>query len=268
MADGETRTRDGVRLSFTLREAGSGARVVLLHSLALDRSVWDGVVARLDGHASILTYDARGHGASDRPKGPYSVELFADDMAEVMDAAGWDSATIVGASMGGSVALAFAIRHPSRSSALGLIDTTAWYGPDARQNWEGRAQKAETDGFGALADFQATRWFSDGFRTQHPATVRQYLDRFLRGDIGAYGASCRMLGACDLRDGARSIAVPATIVVGEEDYATPVTMAQTLHDLIPRSTLTVIDGARHLTPIEVPDRIAAELERLLTTAAV
>lgn len=266
MTEAEARARDGVHLSYTLREGSSG-RVVLLHSLALDRSVWDGVVARLEGRASILTYDARGHGASERAKGPYSVDLFADDMAAVMDAAGWDAATIVGASMGGSAALAFAIRHPARTEGLGLIDTTAWYGPDARKNWDERARKAASDGFRGLADFQATRWFSDAFRARHPDVVRHFLDLFSRGDADCYGASCRMLGDCDLRDGARAVASPTAIVVGEEDYATPLAMAQTLHGSIPHSTLTVIDGARHLTPIEVPDRIAGELERLLTLTA-
>jgi 3-oxoadipate enol-lactonase len=60
--------------------------------------------------------------------------------------------------------------------------------------------------------------------------------------------------------------MPVTIVVGEEDYATPVAMAKYLHEQIPQSTLTVLPQARHLTPIEHPDRIAAELRALLQRA--
>ena len=102
--NGSARTRDGVAISFTLHERGSGsARIVLVHSVGLDRSVWDGVVAALAPRASVLVYDARGHGASGKPAGPYTVQLFADDLADLLDAAGWESAVVVGGSMGGCV---------------------------------------------------------------------------------------------------------------------------------------------------------------------
>jgi hypothetical protein len=80
----------------------------------------------------------------------------------------------------------------------------------------------------------------------------------LNNDVQAYGETCRMLGVCDLRAVLPRLTMPAAIVVGEEDYATPVDMAR-----IAGSTLTAVKGARHLTPLEVPDRIAAELRRLL-----
>lgn len=269
ITNGETQTRDGIRLAYTVRPGRANQRVALIHSLALDRSVWDGVANRLaSAGASVLTYDVRGHGASDRPAGPYTAGLFADDLADVMDAIGWDAALVAGASMGGSAALAFAVAYPARVRGLGLIDTTAWYGVDAPKAWEERAQKAAHDGLQSMADFQATRWFSDAFREQHPDVVGRYLDIFVRNDVAAYGASCRMLGTFDLRERLAALSVPAAIVVGAEDYATPVAMSQALHASIAGSSLTVIEGARHLTPIEVPERIAPELERLLATAEV
>ena len=266
---GVATARDGVRLGYTLRPGDPNRRIALIHSLALDRSVWDGVTKRLSADGcSILTYDARGHGASDKPAGPYSVELFANDLADVLDAVGWRSAVVAGASMGGCVALAFAVGYPSRVDGLGLIDTTAWYGAEAPKQWEERAQKAATDGFAAMAEFQMTRWFGDRFRAEQKDVVQRFFELFSHNDVAAYASSCRMLGSADLRSGISAIAVPTAIVVGEEDYATPVAMAQALHEAIPGSSLSVIDGARHLTAIEVPDRIAAELERLLTATTV
>ena len=80
-------TSDGSSLSFTRRPAPKpGApRIVLVHSLALDRSVWNGVAERLQGDAEILAYDCRGHGRSDRRSGAYSAELFANDLAQLLD---------------------------------------------------------------------------------------------------------------------------------------------------------------------------------------
>jgi len=261
------RARDGTRLGYTLYDAPAAAdRIVLVHSLAMDRSFWRPVAETLAGHAAVLTYDCRGHGRSDKPGGSQTVELHADDLADLMDQLAWHDAIVAGASMGGCIALAFAIRHRARVRALGLIDTTAWYGADAPKNWEQRANAARSSGLSSLIEFQLTRWFGDKFRAANPQVVRDSVDVFLRNDVEAYAQTCRMLGACDLRTGLSTIKVPTAIVVGEEDYATPPAMAEAMHRAIAGSTLTVLSGARHLTPLERPAEIAAALEGLRVTA--
>jgi 3-oxoadipate enol-lactonase len=239
-------------------------RLVLIHSLALDRSVWDGVVAQLKDEAEILTFDCRGHGRSARSPEPYATQLFAADLAELLDHLGWDRAVVAGCSMGGNVAQTFAAEHPERVSALGLIDTTAWYGVDAAAKFKERADAARTNGLRSLIGFQLTRWFSDGFRASHPEVLERTTNIFAANDVECYAASCGLLGAADARAQLGFFKMPTAIVVGEEDYATPVAMARQLHEAIPQSTLSIIAGARHLTPIECPDRIAAELRGLLT----
>jgi len=261
---GVARTRDGVPIAFSLyRHPRAAARFALVHSLAMDRHFWDPVAERLARHASVLIYDCRGHGASGKPPGPYTAEGFAQDLAGLITAVGWDSAAVAGASMGGCVALAFAAAHPARTRALGLVDTTAWYGPDAPAQWNERAAKAGAAGLGALVEFQTTRWFTDAFRAASPETVRSCVETFLGNDVAAYAATCRMLGAVDLRDTMRKVQAPTAIVVGREDYATPVAMAEALRAGIAGATLTVIEDGRHLTPLEHPDRIAAEFLRLV-----
>jgi len=264
--DGVARTRDGTTIAYTLIDAGTDApRMALVHSLAMDRSFWRPVIEQLAGAASVLALDCRGHGVSGKPAGPYTVELFADDLADLFDHVGWAKATVAGASMGGCVSLAFAARHSQRTAGLGLIDTTACY--DAMPAWVGRADKAKQEGLSSLIDFQVTRWFGDAFREQHNDVVQQSVDVFLRNDIPAYAETCLMLGACDLREALPTIRMPTTVIVGEEDYATPVKMAQELHAGIAGSTLTVLKGARHLTPIERPQEIAAELLRIAKLSA-
>lgn len=241
----------------------NGERLVLVHSLAMDRAFWDNLIPSLPETTSIIAYDCRGHGTSGKPSGSYDIETFGDDVAAVLDAAGWETAVVAGASMGGSVALAFAQRHQSRARGLALIDTTAWYGENAPAAWATRADKAATEGLGALIDFQVTRWFTDSFRAANPKMVQDCVDALLVNDIPAYSAVCRMLGAMDLRAGLSALTIPVSIVVGEEDYATPVAMAEAMQQRIPGATLTVAKNARHLTPVEIPDLIAAELVRLL-----
>ena len=261
---GFARTRDGVSLGYSLHgEASAPRRAVLVHSLAMDRHFWDPVAQKLARHAAVLTCDCRGHGASGKGRPDYSVELFADDLADLMAHAGWDRALAAGASMGGCVSLAFAQRYPGRVAALGLIDTTAWYGEEAPRQWDERARKALEGGLQSLVDFQVTRWFGDAFRAAHPEAVRAAVEVFLRNDPQSYAATCRMLGAADLRPAPASIRVPTAVIVGEEDYATPLAMAQVLHRNIEGSSLTVLKNARHLTPLERPGEVASELVSLL-----
>ena len=258
-------TSDGASIAFT-RWPSPGAdapRLALIHSLALDRTVWDEVVGRLRPEAAILTYDCRGHGRSDRRAGPFTTTLFACDLAELLDQVGWPDAAIAGCSMGGCVALAFAGLSPARTRGLGLIDTTAWYGDDAAVRFSERAEAARDKGMSGLADFQAGRWFSDEFRASRPDVLSRAMAVFLANDFDGYAASCDLLGHADLRPLLPSLQMPVRIVVGEEDYATPVAMARHLHDAIPQSSLTVLPRARHLTPLERPDDIASELRALI-----
>ena len=259
---------DGSTLAFTLRSAPTAGvpRLALIHSLALDRSVWDATARLLRNEAEILTYDCRGHGRSDRRAGPFTADLFARDLAELLDHVGWQNATLAGCSMGGCLALAFAGLYAARTDGLGLIDTTAWYGPDAAAKFEERADAARAKGMAALFDFQSTRWFSDDFRARHPEVLQQALSVFVATDLDCYGATCALLGAVDVRAHLPALRMPVAIVVGEEDYATPVEMARQLHDAIPQSTLTVLQHGRHLTPIEHPDTIASELRALMGRA--
>ena len=259
------RARDGAQLFCAWSDGPADTRIVLVHSLAMDHAFWSPVVGELAGVASIVAMDCRGHGKSDKPRGRYSVEQFADDVADVVDAARWSKAIVAGASMGGCVCLAFAARHAQRCSGLGLFDTTAWYGPQALAQWAERADKALVQGLDSLVDFQKTRWFGDRFRAERSDVVNESVAVFLRNDPVAYAETCRMLGACDLRAVLGDVRVPTRIAVGEEDYATPLAMAESLHIGIPGSTLTVIQEGRHLTPLERPVLIAGELKQLIKT---
>jgi 3-oxoadipate enol-lactonase len=261
------RLRDGTRLVYDMHGRDDGRpRLVLIHSLGMDRFFWDRTIPLLADNAVVLAHDCRGHGASDKPKGPYLIEKLADDLAELMDHVGWPSAIVAGASMGGCTTLAFGQQYPTRALALGLIDTTAWY--NAADKWEERAVKATSDGLGSMVDFQVTRWFTDGFRAAHPDVVKENVDRLLANDPAAFAATCRMLGACNLEAGLPRMTMPAAVMVGDEDYATPVAMSETLHRGIKSSTLTVFRSARHLTPLEIPEQVAAELQRLIELAPV
>ncbi len=254
---------DGARIAYALHEAGPHLpRLVFLHSLGMDHSLWSWVVERLVGRARLLCLDMRGHGLSDR-KVPYGAERHARDLRDVMDHVGWADALVVGASLGGCVALQFAAHHGHRVRALGLVDTTAWYGPDAELHWNARARRARDEGLQAMVPFQETRWFSDAFRVTRPDVVERCVRTFLGSDVRAFAAMSEMLGRFDARDLLHLIRVPTSIVVGEEDYATPVAMAQVIQHGIAGARLAVIPVARHFPQVERPDAVASMLLQLM-----
>lgn len=255
------KTSDNCPIEYTLHPCPqpNAPRVALIHSLALDRSIWDAVAAELSDKAEVLTLDCRGHGRSGKPAGPFTTELFARDLAELLDHIGWTAAHIAGCSMGGCVAQTFAGMYPSRVNSLALIDTTAWYGPEGPKQWRERAENARTKGLSGLVNFQVTRWFSDGFRSAHSDLVDGTVKVFLANDLDCYAATCIMLGDADLRHYLPSLRVPVSIVVGEEDYATPIAASQQMHDAIKQSTMTILPGGRHLTPVQCPNEIASHL---------
>lgn len=256
------RAADGCRIAYQITPGMPGApRVALVHSLALDHRFWDAVIEVAAGAFEVLALDCRGHGAS-VATGRFTAALMADDLAAVLDDAGWDRAIITGASMGGSVALAFAARYPARTQALLAIDTTAWYGPTAPADWARRAGMAKEGGMAALLEFQRARWLSDAFRAAHPEVQAAQEAIFLRMPIDAYAAACAMLGELDLRAAITGLSVQAAVLVGEEDGATPPSMARDIAERIPGAAFTVLPGARHLTPLERPHEVVAALAAL------
>jgi 3-oxoadipate enol-lactonase len=255
--------RDKTTIAYAVSGTSKRRRVVLVNSLALDSEFWRSVDDRLGDHASVLTIDCRGHGASDNPAGSYSVEHSADDLADVMDAAGWTSAGVASASMGGCVAISFAVRHWLRATALGLFDSTAWYGVDAPKHWQERVVPAAADCTASLIEFQKTRWFGDAFRAQNSDVVDRTVSTLLKTDPKAYAEMCRILGAVDLRTKLGGLRMPTRIGVGEDDYATLVEMAKALQTGITGSELNIISGGRHLTPLEFSEAIATEIDLLL-----
>lgn len=258
-------TRDGCALNVRmLRQATSkgAVPVFFVHALAMDGDMWNGVAQMLSNEAcavegALYAIDCRGHGESDTPTGPYTTARFAQDVLDVLDAVGSEHAHVVGCSMGGTVALALAGIAPERLTSLTVIDCSAWYGTDAPTRWEARAQTALTEGMAALVEFQIARWFSPAFVQAEPALVRQSVAVFNANHVPAYAESCRMLGQADERARLHHFTGPVSVVVGAEDYATPIAMGQDIVDRMTDARLTVVPGTSHYTPLEAPDAIAS-----------
>lgn len=114
---------EGVEVAVDVWPAGSGAGVVLVHGLASNARLWDGVAAELQarGHP-VATLDQRGHGRSAKPATGYGFAEVVSDLARVLDALGWDRPVVAGQSWGGNVVLELAARHPEAVRGIVGVD--------------------------------------------------------------------------------------------------------------------------------------------------
>jgi 3-oxoadipate enol-lactonase len=245
---------NGMRIAYD--DHGAGLPIMFLHAFPLNRSMWaEQVKALLDENRfRLVAPDWRGFGESDITTDVSTMEMFADDIAALMDTLGIDAAIICGLSMGGYVAFAFLRKYPRRVSGLILADTRP--GDDSaevRANRENVAVLAEAQGTGAIADLQVPRLISDYTRQHFPAVelrIRQMIDAATSQGIAA--ASRGMALRADSSDLLSAITCPTLVLVGEHDIPTPPDIAQDYAAKIAGAQLVVIPRAGHLSNLEQP----------------
>ena len=257
---------DGTVLHYRFRP-GSGRPIVFLNSLGTDSRIWDGVVDALPDDVPTLRSDQRGHGlsalgpahssADAGHAGAATVERLAEDALALMDLCGIDDALVCGVSIGGLVAQALALAHPSRVASLVLSNTGARIGDAAL--WRDRVEALEAGGLEPMADAVLGRWFPEAFRRERPDELEGYRTMLVRTPVAGYAAACHALGACDLRDRVGGIRAPTLCIAGTEDAATPPALVRELADAIPGARYAELGGAGHLPCIESPEAVAGYL---------
>ena len=242
-------------------EGPSGAPVVTLtHPLGVTLALWDDHVTALTKRYRVLRYDVRGHGGSETPPGPYTLEQMAGDLFDLLDALGIAETHFVGVSMGGLIGMTAALTRPSRIKSLVLCDTTACYGPGVRPMWEDRIRVAESEGMtAALVDRTMAIWFTEAFRTKRPEVVERIAAMLRKSDPRGYAAAIRAIAFVDLSERIRAIICPTLVVVGEQDPGTPPAMARVIHERIPGAELLILPGAMHCAVAEDADRFLRAL---------
>ena len=205
------------------------------------------------GGYRVIACDLPGHGTADQPAragSAYTTAELAASLVGVLDEAGVGRGVFVGFSLGGGVALQVALDHPTRVSALALVDTTAWPGPDAATRFAGRAALVEAEGVEVLVQPAIERWFTPGFVAAHPEIIGRHAAWLRENNAIGYAAACRSLASLDLRARLGEIRCPTLVLVGDRDQATPVAMAETLAAGIAGATLRILGPAGHLVTEE------------------
>jgi 3-oxoadipate enol-lactonase len=250
-------------LTMKIVEAGSGAAVLLLHGLGWDHSLWNPTVERFASRYRMIAVDTRGHGGTDKPPGPYDMDMFARDYAALIAALGLKSVCVVGLSQGGMVAQTLALRTPELVSALVLISTSCKSAPSLRDNMEARIEAMDKIGPQAAAKIAAESIFSPGWRAANPGELARFYAWRSAMPVDPLNAATRALYDFDLSKNLPRIAVPTLVVAGSEDVLTRPAGMEEIVSLIPGAKYTLVPGAGHMIPVEQPDVIEGLLADFL-----
>jgi pimeloyl-ACP methyl ester carboxylesterase len=244
------RTDDGVELSGEQR--GSGCAIVLLHGLSATRRyvVMGSRTLEREGYRTIA-YDARGHGRSTAAPDPkiYGYERLAHDLEAVLDALGLERAVLAGASMGAHTAVRFALSHPERVAALGLITPSFDPGlratPTALAGWDALARglrESGVEGFVDAYDF-----------SEVPAEWRGTVEKVVRQRLAAHEHPLAVADALEVVPRSRpfedfgelaEVEAPTVVVASrdEADPGHPLAMAERYARTIPHAEFVVEDA--------------------------
>jgi pimeloyl-ACP methyl ester carboxylesterase len=242
---------DGLRLYYETQ--GSGLPVVLIHGLSGSHDLWKYQVPAVAARYHAITLDLRGHGQSDKPPGPYSIPTFADDVLALLNLLDVERAVMVGLSMGGGTVQTFALAHPERVRALGLISTSSEFPAATRQRFYENADIAEREGMGPLGERLVSSWFAPAFRERDAAEFDLNVRATLANDPKAFAASARANAVRNWTDQLDRITCPTLFVGGELDPADPVRNAAIYRSHLKDLEAHVLPGVSHLLPLEAPD---------------
>ncbi len=279
---------DGSAIWFQVREPGAGSDevpIVCSDGIGCDGYVWKYLEPELSRERAVIRWHYRGHGKTPLPRDPERVAIAdsADDLAAVLDAAGYDRAILAGHSMGVQVSLEAWRR--ARSRVAGLVLVCGSYGNPLR-TFKGKRTLEDALPLARFAIHRVPRLVTAFWRSVLPtdfayriATLTEinrelirredffpYLEHMASVDVRLFVDMLAAAGRHSARELLPAIDVPTLIVAGDRDSFTPTSLSEEMHAAIPDSELMIVRGGSHTTPIERPgevnERVTAFLRRV------
>ena len=252
---------NGIEINYELHGKEGAPWLVLSHSLACTVRMWDPQVAAFKDKHRILNYDMRGHGATSAPTGPYTLDMLADDVLELVKFLKIQKAAYCGLSIGGMIGQTIAIRGAGPFTRMVLADTTHTQPPEALKQWEDRINIARSKGMAGLVDGTMERWFTEPYRKKNSPEFQKIRDLVLKtpvaGFVGCGQAIMKLNTTARLKD----IRLPVLAITGEQDGAAPGT--KYIGEHVPGAKYVGIPNAAHIANVEQAEAFNRGLREFL-----
>lgn len=250
-----------VRLNHRFDGRDDAPVLVLSNSLGTEMAMWQPQMPALGAHFRVLRYDARGHGGSSVPPGPYSIAQMGSDVLALLAHVGVSQARFCGLSMGGMVGLWLGIHAPAHFERIVVSNTAARIGPP--EGWNARIATVRASGMAGVAEAVLARWFTPSFLAQDAPAVRDARRMLLATPPEGYVGACAAVRDMDLRDDVGRISAPTLVIAGTQDLVTTTVDARYLVDRIDGARYRELD-APHISNLERPVEFTAAVLDFLT----
>jgi 3-oxoadipate enol-lactonase len=244
-------------ITMNYDQQGTGEPLILLPYLAADYACYAFQVADYAKHFTCISVDLRGAGETDKPVGTYSTELFADDVAALMQVLGIQRAHIAGLSLGAATGMWLAAKYPEKVKSLSLHSAWAKTDPFIKVVAEGWQVMAK--GLGSVQEMVILGIFPWCYTPELYAARPDYIDAlsdFVRGrpkqPVEAFMRQSNAVIAHDAESQLGKIQAPTQITFGRHDMVTSTRFADRLKT-IQQSELVVFEGCAHATIYEKVD---------------
>ena len=238
---------DGTRIHYEVTGKSGATPVLMIQGLGASKNAWNLQRIAMATRFRIISFDNRGAGRSDKPTEPFTLEQMADDALAVLDAAGIETAHVVGASMGGVISQIVAVKYPHRVRSLTLVCTACRNHPWRQELLQSWAKTAEEKGMIEVGK-EAAQW------VMSPRSFRRLVPAFTwMGPLAALRPRHSFVSQIDailntredLVDQLSTITAPTMVIVGNQDILTPRGDSEEIAERIPNAELVVISGAAH-----------------------
>lgn len=240
--------------------------VVFAHGYLMNHHMFAHQIERLKARRRVIAYDHRGHGQSDPWHAPYDLELLVDDAARVIEKAAGGPVHFVGMSTGGFVAQRLLLQRPELLRSATLIDTSAHAEPpEAMAQYEQLLGVIAAHGIEPVLDtclglLMGERFRTDPGRAAEFAGWKAAIRALDPRSIVLFGRA--VFGRDAVLEPLKAVTAPTRVIVGAEDVPTPPVLAEALAGAL-GAELTVIEGAGHTSPLEVPAAVSDAIETFL-----
>jgi 3-oxoadipate enol-lactonase len=254
---------NGININYTIE--GHGEPLVMIMGFGGDQSAWKRQVSAFKKHYQLTTFDNRGTGKSDKPKGSYSPKLMAEDTIQLMDFLKIDKAHILGASMGGLIAQEIAINYPERILKLILASTFAAQDDEANgvtPNMLGAIELPPRQGFNRLLDASVNKFFN---RFILIPLFKLRTRRIKEPEITALMGQVDGFKGYDSLDRLPLIKAPTLVLTGTKDRVVKPESSNTISKKIPNAKLVKIKNGSHVICMEKSKVFNKEVLDFLTS---
>lgn len=248
-----------LRLNASLTGPENGPPLVLIHALGLSQAIWQPLIDRLPRHR-ILSFDLRGHGASDCPPAPYRMGGLIQDTERLIDHFGLKETVVIGLSIGGMIAQGLAVKRLDLVRGLVLSNTAARIGIESQ--WQDRIALVQREGLAAIHDATMERWLGRSWR-ESPA-LPELSALFLATKPEGWAGCASAISGTDFYETTATLRLPVLAIAGSHDGSTPADLVRETADLIPGHQFRILQGAGHIPVAEKPDAYAAAISDFLT----